>query len=255
MSHYLYGLMPADCVGSLRPPATCGLQDAPVTLRRVGDVAVICSEHDGREIRRTRRQMRAHTQVLEHLVDSAPVLPMRFGLVAASLDEVEPLLVAANDRIAAEFARIDGQVEIGLRIAWPREAALAGLLEAEPALARARDALVGRGPDAHFERIELGRRVAEALERRRTSAQHGLLGRIAPQCTEHLLRAPESDVEALRLECLVPADRQGALAETAEAAAADVDFAGASEPEIRLIGPLPPFNFVELSLWPAGEAA
>ena len=255
MSLYLYGLMPAACAGSVRQPGLHGLQDAPVTLRCVGDVAVICSEHDGREIRRTRRQMRAHTQVLEHLVDLAPVLPMRFGLVAASLDEVEPPLAAADDRIAAEFARIDGQVEVGLRIAWPREAALGRLLEAEPALARARDALLGRGADAHFERIELGRRVAEALDRRRTSAQHALVGRIAPRCTEHLLRVPESDVEVLRMECLVPSDRQGTLAEAAEAAAAEVDFAGASEPEIRLIGPLPPFNFVELSLWPAGEAA
>jgi hypothetical protein len=192
---------------------------------------------------------------VERLVELGPVLPMRFGLVAAELDEIELLIHAAGERIAAEFARIDGLVEIGVRIAWPREAALARLLEAEPALARARDALVGRGADAHFERIELGRRVAEALDRRRTAAQRAIVPQLAGLCTDHVLRVPESDVEAVRMECLVPAASQGALAAASEAAAASVDFAGGAEPEIRLVGPLPPFNFVELSLWPDGEAA
>lgn len=255
MSQYLYGLMPAACVRAAPVAELQGLQGAPVAVCPVGDVAVIRSDHDGSEILRTRRQMQAHTRVLERLVQIGPVLPMRFGLVASGQDEIAPLIRAARDRIAAEFARIDGQVEIGLRVGWPREAAFARLLEAEPALARARDGLMGRGADAHFERIELGRRVAEALDRRRTAAQHAIVRQIAPLCIEHLLRLPESDVEAVRMECLVPADAEGALAAAAEAAAASVDFAGDAEPEIRLVGPLPPFNFVELSLWPAGEAA
>jgi hypothetical protein len=255
MTHYLYGLMPAACAPAGRISEVEGLQRAPVAVCPVGDVAVIRSDHDGSEIRRTRRQMQAHTRVLERLVELGPVLPMRFGLVATTLDELAPLIRAAGDRIADEFARIDGQVEIGVRIGWPREAALARLLEAEPALARARDRLVGRGADAHFERIDLGRRVAEALDRRRTAAQHAIVPQIARLCTDHVLRVPESDVEAVRMECLLPAGAEGDLAAAAETAAASVDFAADAEPEIRLVGPLPPFNFVELSLWPDGEAA
>ena len=255
MSHYLYGLMPAGAVPAGRVDGVEGLRGAPVSVCPIGDVAVIRSDHDGGEILRTRRHMQAHTRVLERLVELGPVLPMRFGLVAAGPDEIAPLIHAAGDRIAAEFERIDGLVEIGVRIAWPRAAALARLLEAEPALARARDGLVGRGADAHFERIELGRRVAEALDRRRTAAQRAIVPQIASLCTDHVLRVPESDVEAVRMECLLPAASESALAAASEAAAASVDFGGEVEPEIRLVGPLPPFNFVELSLWPDGEAA
>jgi len=248
MQVYLYGIVPAGEAPLAALEGMAGVTAGAFAAIPAGPVALVVSGHDGSELLQTRRRMLAHTRVLEALMTSSPVLPMRFGLVSEDVGATAARIAAEESKIAAQFARITGRVEVGLRVSWPREAALDRLLEVEPSLAAARDRLLGQGHGAHFARIELGRRVAEALERRRTETQRRLLAALRPLWADHVLRAPEEDVEALRLECLVPESGEGALAEAALTAARGCDFAPGAEPAIRLVGPVPPFHFVELAI-------
>lgn len=248
---YLYALLVADAERAAAAlDQAAGVTGSP-EVHRVGSVLVVASAHDGSEILQTRRRMLAHTRVLERLLPLGPVLPMRFGLVAESMARVDQLVGARQGDIERAVARVAGKVELGLRISWPREAALAALLASDPALAAARDRLTGRGAEAHFDRIALGRRVAEALDRRRTDTQRRLLAAIAPHCSAHVVKTPEEDVEALRVECLVDAGEQDRLAEIAEDAAAGSGFAPGADPVVRVVGPVAPYHFVALDLMPA----
>ena len=255
-SLYLYGITNAEA-DTLRPAldgvagATSG---APEPLP-CGAATVIVGAHDGAELMQTRRRMLAHTRVLERAMEASTVLPMRFGVVADDAAAVRMLVETHQEEIAAQISRLDGHAEIGLRVRVSREGALDALLAAHPDLAATRDRLAGRGPEAHFERIDLGRRVAETLERRRTDAQRRLAGLLDRLCTDHVLRAPEEDTEILRAECLLPSGGETAFAAEIEAAAAAIDFAGAEEPVVQLVGPAPPFHFVSLALQPAGPTA
>ncbi|MEO1678556.1 MAG: GvpL/GvpF family gas vesicle protein [Pseudomonadota bacterium] len=233
-----------------------GATNGAPELRDLGIAAIIAGGHDGSEILQTRRRMLAHTRVLETAMAYGTVLPMRFGLVAEDMATLSAMLASHAEAIAARFDHLAGQVELGLRVSVPRAAALDAVLAAEPALAAARDRLMGRGAEGHFDRIELGRAVAEALERRRTRAQSALIRELAGAVTDHVLRAPEDDCELLRAECLVPAGAADDLAATVERAAAALDFAPGAEPAIRLVGPVPAFHFVDLALAPsAGREA
>lgn len=253
---YLYGIAdaPAERVAkSIEGHA--GISGAPPLALVCGGHTVIVTPHDGSEILRTRRRMLAHTRVLEAATAEATVLPMRFGLVAECEEALAGLIEAHAPAIATQFARIAGHAEVGLRISFPREAALRALLAAEPAIAAERDRLAGRGAEAHFARIDLGRKVAEALERRRTAAQRRLLADLPAEAADHVLRAPESDVEVLRAECLLRNGGGDALAERMLDCARACGFAPGAEPEIRLVGPVPPFHFVDLALTPPGAEA
>lgn len=254
MNVYLYALVsPGDALSDLA--RLTGVTPGPVQAADAGPYRLIYGAHDGSDILPARRRMLAHTRVLEALMARTTVLPMRFGIVADDLAEAQRLVAAQTAAIAPQMERLGGHVEVGLRVAWPREAALAELLRADPALATERDRLMGRGAEAHFDRIALGRRVAEALDRRRTAAQHALLPAVRASCADHVLRAPEEDVEALRVECLVAEDGQDRLAAAVAEAAARLDFAPAAEPTVRVIGPVPPFHFVDLALSGTAEAA
>lgn len=253
-SLYLYGIADGDADEVREAIAEAGsVTPAPPEVRRAGRWLILVSPHDGSEILQTRRRMLAHTRVLERAMTRATVLPMRFGHVAEGAAALAGQLAAHDDRIAARISALRGRAEFGLRVSVPREPVLAAILDDDPRLAAQRDRLVGRGHAAHYEKIELGRRVAEALERRRTDAQHRLAAELSGLCESHVLKAPEEDVELLRAECLVPADRAGAVAARVEAAASALGLAGAQEVSVRLVGPVPPFHFVELSLAP--EAA
>jgi hypothetical protein len=253
---YLYGLASGHAPGLADTlEGVTGLGGERPVLLGLGGRAVIASPHECGEILQTRRRMLAHTRVLEAAMSAATVLPMRFGLVASDMADVEAMIAEHAVDIDTQLARIEGQVEIGLRIRFPREAALAALLADQPGLAAERDRLRGHGAGAHFERIELGRRVAEGLDRRRTEAQRQLAARIAPLCTDHVLRPPEEDVEVLRAECLLPADAEPGFAAAVQAAIAPCAFAPGAEAAIRLVGPVPPYHFVDLVLRQPGVAA
>lgn len=246
---YLYGLTrqvePAleDALRDLAG-ATSGAPKACILAGR----SVVIGAHDGSEILQTRRRMLAHARVLEAMMGVSPVLPMRFGHVAADVAVIDALLSTHHSEIETQFDRIGHHVEVGLRVRMDRRTALTAMLEEMPSLVAARDRLAGRGAEAHFDRIDLGRRVADALDARRTRAQHGLAAAIAKACEDHVLKAPEDDVELIRAECLVAPDALEALAEIADRAARASGFAPGAEPEVRLIGPVPPFHFIELSL-------
>ena len=250
---YLYGLAEADA-----PPDPEIVSELVGVTGPVGTTETSCGwlihgPHDGTEIPPKRRNMKAHVRVLEALAGDAPLLPMRFGMWADDHAAVDRALIRQSDDIARLFDRVRGRVEVGLRVGLPRDPALARTLAADPALLAERDRLAAAG--GHFERAEFGRRLAEGLDRRRGAAQRLMLEAVRPFCADHVLRAPEDDVEVLSIEALVPRGEEATLAEAALDAARRLDFAGGAEPAVRLIGPVPPYNFVALTLEARAAAA
>lgn len=245
---YLYGLAEADAwdlSGVL--DGLHGLQ-APLEVTTVGGWALVHSEQDDQEILPRRRLMLTHTRVVEQMLTGGTVLPARFGLVADSLGQARALVEGRADVIAREFDRIRGAVELGLRIRFPKEAALTATLAEAPDLRREKERLSGRGAEAHYAIAEFGGRLADRVDRRRGKAQAALLSALKPLARDHVLRAPEEDTEVLRAEFLVDRDAQDAFEAAALEAARKLDFAPGEDPAIQLVGPVPVYNFVRLSL-------
>ncbi|MBF9029977.1 gas vesicle protein [Rhodobacterales bacterium HKCCE3408] len=246
---YLYGLLRATA-----PPALDELAgvSGSVAATQLATGWLIHGAATEAEILPKRRHLLAHTRVLETVMQAGTLLPMRFGLIARDVDEIATLIAARETEIAARLAALDGRVEAGLRIAFPRDAALAATLADDPRLAREHQRLAALTRPPHFELAEFGRRLAEALDARRTAAQKALLAGLADTWDDHILKPPESDVQVLCAECLVARDALDATAARAEEAARRIaGFAGGAEPEVRLVGPVPPFHFVDLALAPA----
>lgn len=246
---YLYGLLEPGAAPPADLPGMAGVTGR-VELSPLPQGTLIHSAHDGAEIRPKRRNLLAHTRVLESAALAGPVLPMRFGMWAADLAEMADLLAGQKAPVTAAFERIRGQVELGVRIDFPREAALLATLEAAPDLAAERDALIAAARPNHFAQAEFGRKLAERLDARRGAAQKALIGWLRPQITAHVLGKPESDVQVLAADVLIPEGEQEVFAAAVEALAAASDFAPGAEPQVRIVGPVPPFNFVHVKLSP-----
>ena len=245
---YLYGLLEGtreDVTAAIAGAE--GLQ-APVECSAIGPWFLVYSQHDDQEILPKRRLLLRHTQVLERLIAAGPVLPARFGLVARDLAHTTALIDAQSDLVAQEFDRVRGHVELGIRISFPREVALEATLAENKPLRDERDALAAMGPEAQFAIAEFGGRLADQLDRRRAHAQSVLLDALVPLVRSHVLSKPEDDTEVLRAEVLIAAHRQSAFIEAVETAASQLDFAPGAEPTVRIVGPVPMYNFVRLSL-------
>ena len=244
---YLYGLLEATATGADAISGMAGVT-APIALAPVPGAILIYGPHPGTEILPKRRNLLAHAQVLEAAAWFGLVLPMRFGMSASGLDEVEGLVLAQAADVAAAFERIRDRIELGLRIAFPREAALRATLAGAPDLASERARLLALPRPDPFAQAEFGRRLAERLDARRGLAQRRLIEKLRPLWSDYRLRTPEEDVQILAVDLLLPEGEQTRFAAALEEAATGCDFAPGADPLIRIIGPVPPFNFVNLTL-------
>ncbi len=246
---YLYGLLEADPrTASMSELTSIAGTTGQVSVDRCGDLSVIHGPHDGAEMLPRRRLLLSHARVLETAMVLGTVLPMRFGMTCESLAELGDLVSANRAVIRGAIDRLRGQVEIGVRVAAPEDDALSEALSANPAVAAARARLAQQGGAGHFAKVEFGRALGEAVAVRRKAAQKALLADLVPRSSGHVLKAPESDFEALRAEFLIDAEQLAGFLEYLERAVAKLDFAGPGRCGVRVVGPGPAFHFVDLSL-------
>ena len=250
---YVYGLIrgadaPAARARIAGHGPVAGLA-APL-ITPLGPVAALVSpagpEGPPDEILPLRRNLLAHARLLEAVLPVGPVLPVAFGHVSPAAEALAATLAPRADELAARLDRLDGRAEYGVHVAGDRERALAAIAADEPDLAARLAAAAG--PAGHYRRIEIGRRVAEALDRRRAAAGRALLEALCPLAEAHVLKPPEEDVDLLRAVFLLEMTGEAAFAERLEAAAAALDFTPWREARIRLVGPAPASHFVSIRL-------
>lgn len=245
---YLYGLLAADAPADQVDISTLTGVTGSVNVVAMKQGHLIYGPASQGEILPKRRFLLAHARVLEAFNEVGTVLPMRFGMSAPSIQRVNAMLDAEANAITDSFKRLDGAIEIGLRVSFPRQAALTAILTEDSALRAERDRLSRHSRQPHFEAAELGRRLAEALGRRRDRAQKAFLAKLVPNCRDHILRAPEEDSQVIHADVLIDRHAQEDFSNMIEAFARACEFAPNAEPEIRLVGPVPTYSFVRLVL-------
>jgi hypothetical protein len=251
---YVYGLLepghPADASMLAEQEGVTG----PVGLTDLPMARLVHGPAGPDEIVPRRRLLLAHARVLEALAAAGSVLPMRFGMRADGAALVD-MVTAQAAQVAEQFNAVLGCNEYGIRVSFPRGAALSAVMTEDPALAAERARLAARGGAGRMEAAEFGRALAERLDRRRAAAQRELIAALAPEFAGHVLRAPEDDVQALAIDALVPKSREEGLARRVECVARRNGFAPQAEPLVRLVGPSPPYSFVRLTLETTSTAA
>jgi hypothetical protein len=252
---YLYGLLSRASAAACDPILGIAGVTGPVQVLATEHGVLVFGHAETAELAPKRRNLMAHARVLEACQELGDLLPMRFGMTARDREEIERTLGSNRLEIEAQFNRIRGKVEFGLKVGFSRDAALHATLEADPALAAEHRKLGAMVRPPHFAAADFGRRLAEALDRRRTNAQRAILSALSDLCDDHVLAAPENDVQILNLHVLAQRDTGDVLARAAQAAATASQFVPCGEATVKLIGPEPPFNFVSIALETAARDA
>jgi hypothetical protein len=238
---YIYCIIPRPLLLSF---SFLGIDDKPVTVVAFENLAAVVSESSVRRYEVHRDYVLKHEWVIEQVMQYYTVLPVRFGTVAANVDDIRVKLLRRHfGSLHGMLKRLDNKVELGVKASWNRERVFATLLDDDPELRLFRDALTGR-PEAEtlYERVQLGQMVEQALTARRShDAQHMLevLRPLAQQVRENPLG---DDMMVLNAAFLVDKRRESVF--DARGRALDEEYAGLLN--FRYVGPLPPFNFVSL---------
>lgn len=238
---YVYGIVPADVETE---PDARGVGDPPgaVDTIRHGDVAALVSTVDTDTALGTPEDLAAHAALLDGAAAEVPVLPIKFGAVLSSRDDVaEELLAAHHDEFASALRELEGRAEYVVRGRYREDAVLREILAGNAELDRLRDQIRDRPADAtRNERMALGEAVMTAI-----SAKRDTDTRIARQALDDLglrtiVREPTHDQDAVHIACLAETDRQSELEDAVDRLAAEWD----GRVDVRLLGPLAAYDFV-----------
>jgi hypothetical protein len=237
---YVYGIVPADVelTGNVR-----GVGDPPgrIELVRHGNLVALVSEVALTGRLGTPEDLQVHAQVLDAAAVEVPVLPLRFGTVMTTQDAVAgELLAVYQEALAAALTEVRGRTQYVVKGRYVEQVVLAEALAEVPEAARLGKQIRDKDPDAtRHARIRLGLIISNAIVAKRNADTRALGEVMAPHCVASVVREPTHELDAVHVALLAEITRQDDL----DQALSDLASDWAGRIEIRLLGPMAPYDF------------
>jgi len=190
------------------------------------------------------RCLLAHQVAVERVMREYSILPVKFGTVLASCDEVRDLLAQGHSLFAGALAWIQDKVEVEVAATWDTGRVL---LESstQPEIVRVREAIASRpGQQTLEERIHLGQMVKASMDRRRDSYQERIIEFLKPVAVDIQPNALVSDEMVMNVAFLVKKADQ----EEFDSRVRQLNELFHDQIDFRIIGPLPPYSFATVEI-------
>jgi hypothetical protein len=244
---YCVGLAEWFGQGSL-PFASPGIGGPGHVVRAVeyADLAAVVSDAPDVRYEISRENLATHQRVLEEALTRSEVLPVSFGTVAGSDREVkEKLLEREFDELHHQLEYVRGRLELGLRVFWNRERLFSEIVAEDDEIRALRDSTAEAAPAAtYYDRIRLGQLTEAAVNLKRDQEAESLLEALQPLSVETRLNNNITDMMILNAAFLVDRDQIAAFDATVQA----IGQAQVERLIFRYMGPLPPYNFVNINV-------
>lgn len=229
------------------PASLVGLDGSPVELVRHGRVAAVVGRMALDRPPGRRADLMAHSGVLDALDASGPVVPVQFGTVLPDRDAVvDDVLDPDVARWTALLEALSGRRQFNLRATYNQAAVLQEVVAEDREVAELRERTRDLPEDlAHPDRIRLGELVARAVDAKREDDAAMVMELVLPYVVSYAPRHGKGIDHVLDVAFLVDDDRRGAFEDALESVAE----AWHERIRFQLVGPVPPYDFVEGDWW------
>jgi hypothetical protein len=242
---YIYGIVEEPRPRRFSFP---GIGNADVYNINHEQIAAVVSDAEFSEIDPTRKNVQAHTIVQEELLKEYNLLPMGFGMVASGKGEVCRLLEDNYDGLLGELHRLNGKIEVELKVFWDQETIIKEIQGESQQLSRLKDKVNAASSPLEIRNllIEAGKLVESIVQdwkNRYAELVYAILQELA---FEAKVNSPVGIKNLLNASFLIEKSRQSEFQE--HVYKLDAKFQG--KMNFKYVGPLPPYNFVNLKLEP-----
>ena len=240
---YLYCVIRCDHVPRLTSLGMGERGDVVYTIHEE-DLAAVVSDSPIVRYDALRRNMMAHTGVIEEVMQDFTVLPVRYGTIAPNAETIRrKLLIERREELLALLRDMEGRVELGLKAFWHEDTLFPEIVKMNPAVRALRDSLMGRpAEETHFERMRLGEMVEAAMEQKREQDVELILSRLRPLVQRLELGSTFGDRMVLNVALLVDKSSEPAV----DKAVQELDASLGDRLMFKYVGSVPPYNFVKL---------
>jgi hypothetical protein len=245
---YLYCIIGTDEARNFGPLGIGGRGD-PVTSISHDELSCVISDAPIKEYATSRENTIAHEKAIEEVMKQGyTVLPVRFGTVANSAQEVRDLLRKRYTEFKNLLRDMDNKVELGIKALWlDMDVIFTEILEEREDIKRLRDK-AARKP-SRDSMIRVGELVKEALEKKKEKEAALILDAVAKICADVRTNNNFGDRMFLNAAFLVDRGWEKEFDNEVEALKAKYE----KRAKITYVGPAPPFNFVNIVIHLEGK--
>jgi hypothetical protein len=242
LGRYVYCIIRAD-----RPlyfgPLGLGAEPGDVYTVNYRDLAAVVSNTPMVVQEPTRENVMAHQRVNETVMRDHTVIPMSFGTVFRTADDIVELLRSAYDAFSDVLEKMKDKVEFGLKVLWDRDQIVRDIEAEDEDIRRLKAEISGQRGSTYFARMQYGRLIDQALQARSDRYAAEIFAALRDVAVASRSNKPIGDRMILNAAFLVARDREAEFDERIRELGQRYDCL-----TLRYTGPWPPYNFVNIRL-------
>jgi hypothetical protein len=239
---YVYGIVRKDAIRSLEDYPGIGKPSSRVKSITVDAYDLIVSEVDHLE-KLDPEDVVAHSNVLDQLFAESEVIPVKFGTLSKDPSDLSLMIHNNRDKLRDTFKKIQGRMEVGLKIYW-QQSAVQTKIQERLDVARARKESGQTGEGFYALEIKIGQIAQEIVEEWRDVLIRTIDGMITPLADDVTTGKLISVYMLCNLSFLIKRSKREIFRD--QIFKLETKFG--RDCQINYVDNLPPFNFIDLKL-------
>ena len=210
-----------------------------------GDIAAVVSRTAVFIFDPTRENALAHEHVIETVMKTHTIIPMSFGTVFRTDDDIREVLRSIYPSVKDVLKQMSGKVEFGLKVTWDRDQIVEELQREHEEIHRFHQEITRKHlQSTYFARMQLGRMIDKALEERSVEYVREIYDTLRAICVASRDNKPIGDKMIMNAAFLLEREREAEF----DAAVNRVAKKFGDRLNFKYTGPWPPYNFVNIRL-------
>jgi hypothetical protein len=220
-----------------------GTEPSEVQTVHFRDLAAVASDTPIAALDPTRDNVLAHQRVNETVMRDHTVIPMSFGTVFKTKDDITELLRSAYDAFSDVLNKMHDKVEFGLKVLWDRDLVVRELENEDEDIRRLKNEISSQTGSTYFARMQYGRMIDAALQSRSERYVSEIFESLRNVSVASRSNKPIGDKMIMNAAFLVARDHEGAFDAKVKEIGQRLD-----KLTFKYTGPWPPYNFVNIRL-------
>jgi hypothetical protein len=220
-----------------------GTEGADVHTVPYREIAAVASDTPLEVYDPTRENVLAHERVNEAVMRRFTVIPMSFGTVFKTREDIAELLRSAYDAFSDVLEKMKGKLEFGLKVLWEPDQVIREIEKEDENLRRLREEISSQRGSTYFARMQYGRLVDSLLQERSEQVAADILAQLREVSVASRVNKPIGDKMILNAAFLVQRERESDF----DARVKEIGVRHAKL-NFKYTGPWPPYNFVNIRL-------
>jgi len=239
---YIYCVIDSDQPQSFGPLGIGGRGDQLHTIC-FNDIAALVSDAPLGKYRVSRENSLAHQKAIEEVMDGYTTLPVRFATVAEDEEKVKRILGKEHDRFKDLLDSVKNKTELGLKAMFEEEVIYKNILEKYEDISLLKEKIATVAPEkSHYQRMEIGKMVEDALQRERQIVKDDIINTLSPLAVEVKTNDTYGELMIINAAFFVEKEKETDFDQQVQ----QLGDKYSEKVTFKYVGPLPPFNFVNL---------